>query len=91
MVDCAGGKYGDLGCDGGLPGFAMLYTDANPLMSEEDYPYEERDAECRYSKDKGLVSASGFTLVESGNTYMMQAAVDLGPVTVAIDASSFVL
>ena len=90
MVDCAGGKYGDLGCDGGIAGFAMLYTDAQPLMAEEDYPYEEKDAECRFLKDKGLASASGFTLIEEGNPYMMQAAVDMGPMTVGVDAGSFV-
>jgi len=43
MVDCASGDYGDYGCGGGLPAFAMLYTDKNPLMSEEAYPYVEKE------------------------------------------------
>lgn len=90
MVDCADGDYGDYGCDGGLPAFAMLYSDANPLMSEEDYPYIEADGNCSYDKSKGLISAGGFTLVEPNDPYQMQAAVELGPVTVALDASSFV-
>ena len=89
MVDCADGDYGDYGCDGGLPAFAMLYTDHNPLMSEEDYPYNESEGTCNYDKDKGLISAGGFTMVEPNNPYQMQAAVDLGPVTIAVDASSF--
>ena len=88
MVDCAGDEYGDYGCNGGLPAFAMLYTDHNPLMSEEDYPYTEKDETCVYDEEKGLISAGGFTLVEPNNPYQMQAAVELGPVTVAIDAGS---
>ena len=88
MVDCAGEEYGDYGCGGGLPAYAMLYTDANPLMSEEDYPYAEKDGECAYEKEKGLISAGGFTMVEPNNPYQMQAAVELGPVTVAVDAGS---
>ena len=27
FVDCADGDYGNLGCDGGLPAFAYLYSD----------------------------------------------------------------
>ena len=46
MVDCADGDYGDLGCSGGLPAFAFLYTDHNPLMSGEDYPYTEEEGTC---------------------------------------------
>ena len=64
MVDCAGDKYGDYGCGGGFPGFAMLYTDDQPLMTEEDYPYMEVDQECAYDESKGVIGASGFTLVE---------------------------
>ena len=43
MVDCASGDYGDYGCDGGLPAFAMLYSDHDPLMSSEDYPYKAEE------------------------------------------------
>ena len=69
MVDCAGGDYGDYGCDGGLPAFAMLYTDASPLMSEDDYPYTESDGDCTYDESKGLISAGGFTFVEPNDPY----------------------
>ena len=69
MVDCAGGDYGDYGCDGGLPAFAMLYTDEEPLMSSEAYPYAELDQECSYQKGEGLVSAGGFTFVEVNDPY----------------------
>ena len=50
MVDCAGGEYGDYGCEGGFPAFAMLYTDANPLMPDKIYPYAEKEQSCTYAK-----------------------------------------
>jgi len=43
MVDCAYEDYGNYGCDGGLPSYAMLYTDQEPLMAEKDYPYVEEE------------------------------------------------
>ena len=36
----------------------------------------------------GLISADGFTFVEANDPYLMQAAVELGPITVAIDGGS---
>ena len=66
----------------------MLYTDHNPLMSEADYPYTEKDETCVYDKDKGLISAGGLTLVDPKNPYDLQAALNYGPVTVAVDAGS---
>ena len=71
MVDCAGEDYGDYGCDGGLPAFAMLYTDHNPLMTDEDYPYTAAEGNCAYQKDKGIISADGFSFVEKNNPYQM--------------------
>lgn len=43
MVDCAYEDYGNYGCDGGLPSYAMLYSDQEPLMAEKDYPYVEQE------------------------------------------------
>ena len=42
MVDCAGGDFGNSGCEGGLTSFAYLYTDEQPLELEEDYPYMDK-------------------------------------------------
>lgn len=33
---------------------AMLYTEDNPLMLEEDYAYTAKRGECNYSKNRGF-------------------------------------
>ena len=49
----------------------MLYSNAQPLMPAEDYPYTAKDGECQYDASKGLIAASGATFVEVENPYMM--------------------
>lgn len=66
----------------------MLYTDAEPLMASADYPYEIKDATCRYDESKGLIAANGMTILDETTPYMMQSALGLGPLSVAIDAGS---
>ena len=39
LVDCAGGGYGNYGCDGGLQENAFYYYMQNGAISEADYPY----------------------------------------------------
>ena len=50
MVDCATGSWENEGCNGGLPAFAFLYTDKNPLMKESDYEYKGEDQTCQYKE-----------------------------------------
>jgi len=93
LISCSTENYG---CDGGLAEFAYLYSDPNPLMSEVDYPYTDyyydaftnnQTAGCNYSSSQGLVSANGFSYVPMMNPRQLQAAINLGPVTVAVAAS----
>ena len=43
LVDCAGGSYGNLGCDGGDMGAAFQYAHDYGMMLESDYPYTATD------------------------------------------------
>lgn len=50
LVDCAGGHYGNLGCDGGdLPG-AFNYERDHGTSTERDYPYKGSDGKCKVSE-----------------------------------------
>lgn len=89
LVDCAPEDDGCYGCNGGVSAFAMLYTDKQPVMSAEDYPYVGEDTTCSYDSSEALISAQGTTVIASNEPAMMQAALALGPLAVSVDASSF--
>eukprot|EP00916_Digyalum_oweni_P008697 GHVL01014510.1.p1 GENE.GHVL01014510.1~~GHVL01014510.1.p1 ORF type:complete len:328 (+),score=10.48 GHVL01014510.1:113-1096(+) len=87
LVDCA--KNGNIGCEGGLMELAFMYIGANDgVDTEESYPYEARDGECRFQRDQVGASVTGFVEIEAFSEIDQQAAVaTVGPVSVAMDAS----
>jgi len=51
LVDCSG-KFGNMGCDGGLMDSAFQYIKANAgIDTESSYKYEARDGKCRFKKE----------------------------------------
>jgi len=88
LVDCSR-KYGNNGCEGGLMDNAFRYIKDNQgIDTEESYPYEAKDLECRFkSKDVGATD-TGFTDIPSQDEKaLLQASATVGPIAVAIDAS----
>uniref|UniRef100_A0A8P4GA89 Cathepsin L.1 n=2 Tax=Dicentrarchus labrax TaxID=13489 RepID=A0A8P4GA89_DICLA len=88
LVDCSG-DYGNMGCMGGLMDNAFQYIIANGGIDTEDsYPYEAEDGQCRYNPDTIGAKCTGYVDVKQGDEDALQEALaTIGPVSVAIDAS----
>eukprot|EP00656_Telonema_subtile_P047207 TRINITY_DN5408_c0_g1_i3.p1 TRINITY_DN5408_c0_g1~~TRINITY_DN5408_c0_g1_i3.p1 ORF type:complete len:377 (+),score=110.03 TRINITY_DN5408_c0_g1_i3:180-1310(+) len=90
LVDCAG-SYGNQGCNGGLMDDGFQYVEAYGLETESSYPYTAADGTCSSSKQSaanGIAAGvvTGFKDVTANSESQLEAAVALGPVSVAIEA-----
>jgi len=57
IMDCSG-KYGNMGCDGGLIDASFQYIKDNKgINTEASYPYEAQDGKCRFNRTN--VGATG--------------------------------
>jgi len=84
LVDCAG-SFGNQGCNGGLMDYAFQYVISNKgIGSEQSYPYTARDGSCK--KVASVSTIKGFKDVQQGSETALMAALQLGPVAVAIEA-----
>ncbi|XP_071526132.1 LOW QUALITY PROTEIN: digestive cysteine proteinase 2-like [Panulirus ornatus] len=88
LVDCSE-RFGNFGCAGGLMDQAFQYIKANGgIDTEESYPYEAKNDVCRFNSATSVQQVTGYVDVAHGNETALQIAVsDIGPISVAIDAS----
>jgi len=86
LVDCSTAQ-GNQGCNGGLMDNAFTYAEQNAMDTEASYPYTARDGKCN-TTIQGVAKVTGFTDVTSKSPEALQAAIALGPVAVAVDASA---
>jgi len=87
LMDCST-SYGNQGCDGGLMTQAMDYIIANNgVDTESSYPYTAQDGTCSFSKQNIGGTLKSYTNVNSGDEGDLQKKVQMGPTSVAIDAS----
>lgn len=86
LVDCAGGVYGNMGCNGGLMDNAFKYIEKYGIEAEASYPYTARDGSCKYDSSKTIGTVKSYSDVAPGNPAQLKAALAKGPVSVAIEA-----
>jgi cathepsin L len=86
LVDCSTAQ-GNQGCNGGLMDQAFQYIIANGgICSESAYPYTAQDGSCESSSCTSVATISGFKDVTSMDETALMAAVNIGPVSIAIEA-----
>jgi C1A family cysteine protease len=80
-----------MGCNGGDEDQAMDYARDYGMMSEANYPYTAMDGNCAYDKNNLTpVKPVNHTLVTPNKALAVKTAIAAGPVSVAIEADSFV-
>ncbi|KAE8573144.1 procathepsin L [Halyomorpha halys] len=91
LMDCSTSE-GNESCNGGLMDYAFEYVKKNNgIDTEASYPYKGEDSStCKYKKANIGATITGYKDVQSGSESALQSAVaNVGPISVAIDASSF--
>lgn len=85
LVDCSKENENN-GCNGGLMDDAFEHLKKNALETEADYPYVGRDQTCKETAAKGKVKVTSYKDVPEGDQDQLVAALQKGPVSVAIEA-----
>jgi len=86
LIDCS---WLNMGCNGGMMDRAFSYTESHPLATEDDYPYIAKTHGlfgCQAKSHKGVVGATGYSDVKHGSAPQLKAALNKGPVSIAIEA-----
>lgn len=88
LVDCSR-KQGNKGCQGGLMDDAFAYIKENKgIDTEESYPYEGKNGQCRFKASTIGAEDTGFTDIKAGDEDALKTATaTVGPISVAIDAT----
>ncbi|RNA42782.1 cathepsin L1-like [Brachionus plicatilis] len=88
LVDCSKNDRNS-GCNGGTMNAAFIYIrDNNGINTEESYPYEGIDGECRFRPENVGATLTRYEDVASDNECALTKAIaNVGPISVAIDAS----
>jgi len=85
LVDCSWLNHG---CNGGMMDLAFKYAESYPLETEAEYPYTAKTGlfACKYDKSKGVVKVNTYNDVPKSSSAALKAALNNGPVSVAIQA-----
>jgi cathepsin L len=78
-----------MGCVGGETNQAFQYVkDNGGIDTEDSYPYEDDDKQCRFKAANVGANVTGFTDIKSKDESALQQAVaTIGPISVVVDSS----
>ena len=65
------------------------YLKTNKHMPGSSYPYVNAQKNCSYDASKGLVNTVGFSYIARNDPDAMIQALQYGPVSAAVDSSSY--
>ena len=86
LVDCAGLKYGSMGCNGGQMEGAFKFIIENGQCAASSYPYTAKDGTCHSCS--AVAHATSCYDVKPNDQLSLKAAVAKQPVAVAIEADT---
>lgn len=86
IIDCSV-SYGNNGCSGGLVEYAYHYLESHELETEAQYPYKASNNKCTAKAQAGDVELTSFSEVARFDPEQLAQALQLGPVSVGVDAS----
>lgn len=86
LVDCAGLKYGSMGCNGGQMEGAFKFVIENGQCDLSSYPYTAVDGTCQ--KCNAVVHMSSCSDVKPNDQVSLKGAVAQQPVSIAIEADT---
>jgi len=89
LVDCSG-SYGNEGCDGGWPFWALEYTAAQGIELESSYPYTAQTGTCQYNASAVVFKNAGYGNVTKNNEVALLNAVYSQPISVCVEADQSV-
>lgn len=81
LVDCSSQNSG---CNGGEMDLAFEYIQQNGLCTDASYPYTASQGSCQTCKP--VAKLAGYTDIQSGNETALGVELQLGPVSIAIEA-----
>ena len=89
LMDCSG-AYGNGGCGGGSMTGCFSYLQTHKHETESSYPYQGYQGQCKYNSALGVVNTRGYVNVNKNDPNAHINALQIGPVSIAMDASSAV-
>ena len=88
LIDCSTTRYGSFGCNGGvITGAFKFILDNKGVADSLSYPYRGRKMSCIRNAPKKAYLSSFKSLDSQTEEELTQAIANIGPISVAIDAS----